>query len=667
MRYVILHLILVMVAPRLSAQSVVLVTDSILQSGKFDITSYCTYWEDSSGGKIHFPAVTTQSFQSQNSILKSISPSPRHSKSVIWIRLKLSNRSHSDSTIVQLDIGRQGEQVLFDVAGFALQQTGVYFYPYNKDQWKSLTISLPRNDTATYFIRITNKLRAATAPAVILYNDTALRNMLANHSSSQIRESWFMFLIAGLIFMMCLFGFTQYLYTSKNYFLFYSMFCLLGCATQVWNTNYYFSVGLPLPMKSANQLFAYGISVFYAFFINSIADLQNKQPGLWRLLKILIAVIGIQALISVYEYFFDLAFDGMLYYNHKSDVIILISVVIFYGLFKSNTNIRYYLLSGAGFVMVSHIIVSSGLIAKIDNPDFRNIVVYLTGGAGIFLENFLFLLGMAYQHQQIARDHLEIQKNYARSLESALAVKSLEIEEAGRQLRKQELSELEHLYRARLAETEMAALRAQMNPHFMFNCINSIDSLIYSNDKYNATLYLNKFARLLRNILESSKEKTVSVEQEIETLKLYIEMEELRHQHTFRALFTISEDVMDGSYRVPPLIIQPFVENAILHGLKNLNGKEGLLQIDISTSANFLEYTITDNGIGREAASALRQIKTTSYGMQMSSERIRLFNEEDKSAIDIEDLFDEDDLAAGTRVKVKLKIKQALVRAGNQP
>ncbi len=211
------------------------------------------------------------------------------------------------------------------------------------------------------------------------------------------------------------------------------------------------------------------------------------------------------------------------------------------------------------------------------------------------------------------------------------------------------------LIRQKIIETEMAALKAQMNPHFMFNCINSIDAFIHDNDKYNATLYLNKFAKLLRNILDSSRNSTVAFSKDIETLRLYIELEELRHENKFSTKISIDNDLMEANYKVPPLIIQPFVENAILHGLKNRPGNTGLLEIQVSRKANNIQYTITDNGIGRKAAAAISQHKESSYGMQMSFERIKLFNREDEAAVEVEDLV-ENNTATGTRITIKLKI-----------
>jgi tetratricopeptide (TPR) repeat protein len=210
-------------------------------------------------------------------------------------------------------------------------------------------------------------------------------------------------------------------------------------------------------------------------------------------------------------------------------------------------------------------------------------------------------------------------------------------------------------YTKERTELELQSLRAQLNPHFIFNCINSIDAFIHSNDKYNATVYLNKFARLLRNILDSSKLTTVSFAKDMDTLKLYVELEELRHEKKFSTVFNIDEELLNNDYNVPALIIQPFVENAILHGLKNREDNSGLLQIEIKKIADKIEYSIKDNGIGRKAAGLIAQNKESSYGMQMSYDRIKLFNREEKPSVEITDLY-KDGIAAGTEVKVLLNI-----------
>jgi two-component sensor histidine kinase len=204
-----------------------------------------------------------------------------------------------------------------------------------------------------------------------------------------------------------------------------------------------------------------------------------------------------------------------------------------------------------------------------------------------------------------------------------------------------------------VAETEMMALRAQMNPHFIFNCINSIDALIQCNDKYQATVYLNKFARLIRNILDSSKQPTISLSRDLETLQLYIDLERFRNEDRFTAEIRVDEQLLEEDCRVPPLIVQPYVENAILHGLRNLQGSFGRLTIEVSKNEEYLVYRIEDNGVGRGAVPNRTQHR--SYGMEMSRDRVNLFNREHNIPVIITDL-EENGQPAGTRVQVSLKM-----------
>jgi ligand-binding sensor domain-containing protein len=208
-----------------------------------------------------------------------------------------------------------------------------------------------------------------------------------------------------------------------------------------------------------------------------------------------------------------------------------------------------------------------------------------------------------------------------------------------------------------IAEAETMALRAQMNPHFIFNCINSIDAMIQSNDKYHATMYLNKFARLIRDVLDSSRQKTVPISRDLETLRLYIELEQFRHDDNFCYEIHADPAVLEEDYRVPPLVIQPYVENSILHGIRHRKDKAGKLSISIAVQEGQLLYHIEDNGIGRQSALLRPEGREGrhSYGLQLSNDRVRLFNGENKASVDITYL-EKDGEPTGTRVRVTLKI-----------
>jgi Histidine kinase/Y_Y_Y domain len=211
----------------------------------------------------------------------------------------------------------------------------------------------------------------------------------------------------------------------------------------------------------------------------------------------------------------------------------------------------------------------------------------------------------------------------------------------------------------KIAETEMMALRAQMNPHFIFNCINSIDAMIQSNDKYQATVYLNKFAKLIRNILDSSKQNLVPLSKDIETLQLYIDLELFRNENKFTAEVFADPALLQDDYQVPPLIIQPYVENAILHGLRHRNDNKGKLNVVVQRENGVLKYEITDNGVGRN--SKREQVQDAkkqkqAYGMQISNDRVRIFNKEEKASVEITDL-EINGNPGGTKVTVQLKIQ----------
>lgn len=212
----------------------------------------------------------------------------------------------------------------------------------------------------------------------------------------------------------------------------------------------------------------------------------------------------------------------------------------------------------------------------------------------------------------------------------------------------------------KIAETEMMALRAQMNPHFIFNCLNSIDNLIQLDEKEKATLYLSKFAKLIRSILENSGNNTVPCWKDMETMQLYLELEALRFDHKFGYQVNIAPEILNGDYKVPPLVIQPFLENAIHHGLLNKVDGNKKLTVDVQVSPDHIHYYIEDNGIGRSQAVAYRQHNKLAYGsmgIHITEERIHIFNEHSNTSVKIDDLFDENNQPIGTKVFVSLLIK----------
>jgi len=219
---------------------------------------------------------------------------------------------------------------------------------------------------------------------------------------------------------------------------------------------------------------------------------------------------------------------------------------------------------------------------------------------------------------------------------------------------KRQLAELQQ----KASEFRMETLRAQMNPHFIFNSLNSINRFILQSDKSQASEYLIKFSRLVRLILQNSQMALIPLAAEIESLQLYLELESIRFNNRFEYVLDVDKQIEVDFIKVPPLLIQPFVENAIWHGLMH-KGDKGQLYIQIYSENGYLFLTVRDNGIGRKQASEEADKKSTRYhsmGLKLTEERIDLLRQtrDRKSKVTINDLVNTDGSSAGTEVVVKI-------------
>jgi tetratricopeptide (TPR) repeat protein len=210
------------------------------------------------------------------------------------------------------------------------------------------------------------------------------------------------------------------------------------------------------------------------------------------------------------------------------------------------------------------------------------------------------------------------------------------------------------------AELQTQVLRSQMNPHFIFNSLNSIENFIMQNEKRNASDYLNKFSRLMRSILDSSRNEVVPLAIDMEILKLYVELEQLRFNNKFRYNSYVEPQLLQGDYRVPSLLIQPYLENAIVHGIAHSNKEDLEVTVTAVLEGDDIKYTVQDNGIGRQQAAAYNlQNKPyhKSVGLKITEERIAHFNktEDPGNFIRFTDITDEDAKPAGTRVDIIIK------------
>lgn len=228
--------------------------------------------------------------------------------------------------------------------------------------------------------------------------------------------------------------------------------------------------------------------------------------------------------------------------------------------------------------------------------------------------------------------------------------------------RKQKLKqdlEAKNAFQRQFAALEQQALQSQMNPHFIFNCLNSIQRYILTNEKEKANQYLAQFAALIRQTLDISGRQTITVSEEIAYLEKYLQLESLRYSNSFS--YAIQADDEVDYFHIPALLLQPYVENSLRHGLSYREDNKGSLVISFSISGTYLVCSVKDNGIGRTAAAAAKSkqhIEYQSKGMSLTSKRIELLNSisQEKILVIINDLQDADDRPAGTLIEVKIPI-----------
>ena len=213
----------------------------------------------------------------------------------------------------------------------------------------------------------------------------------------------------------------------------------------------------------------------------------------------------------------------------------------------------------------------------------------------------------------------------------------------------------------RIFELELDKLRQQLEPHFLFNSLNSIQSLLYKGDKISSNSCLMKLAKLMRMMLDGTQEKTVTLQNEIEFLSYYMDLMSMRFKNKFHYSIIVDDDIDLQNFKIPSLLLQPYVENCIYHGIRNKQGK-GNIRIEFKLQNGHVHCNIEDNGVGRKTAIQIKQqseqASNKSYGTRINENRFRLLNSMYGKELGVKfiDLTDNLKKPTGTRVELDLPI-----------
>ncbi|MBD2702755.1 histidine kinase [Spirosoma sp. BT702] len=512
------------------------------------------------------------------------------------------------------------------------------------NSYKAVSLPLLPNQNNLFYLRIVSTRHYNSLP-LTLFDPVVYRAFLYEQKS--LEQPFFLFLIGTLscLLLLACFWLFQYFTSPDKAYWWYGFYLLFTFAYLFRAEENVFSTGLILPNQPTVLLFAIpflvvGMEYTYLRFICALLEVDESQKiiqmalRIWTIYFILIIIIWLLLLA-----FFDSYKVLAVYYTRTHLVLNLVNVVIILLIVRIIYVSRHPL---RGYVLVGSLLLAMGFVGSIIISSFyrgwSTSLIYTNpafySGLGILLEVFCLSVALGRRTQLL--------KDEKKHTESVLATEQARFQQ-------------------RIAETEMAALRSQMNPHFIFNCLNSIQFFTAQNDSEKASGYLSKFSRLIRLVLENSRSEKVTLDNELETLQLYFDMEAMRFPQKLHYRIDIDPQLDTGSVQIPPLLLQPFVENAIWHGLMHKE-EGGTVLIDVHQPQDgILQIEITDDGIGREKAAEYKSKSATkqkSFGMKITADRINLINQlyQIQTNIVVTDLVDTQGQPAGTKVTLSIPI-----------
>jgi len=479
--------------------------------------------------------------------------------------------------------------------------------------------------------------------------------------------------ILGLLSTLSVYHFLLYFqYRDKSY-LYYSLYTLL---ISIFIIN---KIGDSFLSEFAASLEGFLIFVniplqwltysVYVFFLMEFIDLKQENLRWYIIFKnIIIVNLVVLSLVVIYSYLnTDRSFMITFFYSFVAPIFLILGVVALFVVAKIKSFIKYYVIVGSVFYLLLTMIALYFVLAKITGS------LYVFYFAAV-IENIFFALGLGSKQKKLLTDkntaqravikehklNLILQEKIKRRLDGEVALQTEKILTLIEKNKKEEQHKLAIEYSKNTLDLRMRALQTQMNPHFLFNALNSIKYFIINNKKEDATYFLSKLSRLIRKILDNSQQKEITLKEELEIMQLYLEVENIRLRKQIDFEIVIAPNINTTQIKIPPIVLQPFIENAIWHGLALKKG-ERKIKITITKSVEILVIHISDNGIGRERAAinkAARLIEKESLGIDLTKERLEAFvyHLKKSSVIRFEDLY-EDNKPTGTKVIIEIPLK----------
>ncbi|WP_337041439.1 histidine kinase [Emticicia sp. 17c] len=552
----------------------------------------------------------------------------------VWLKFQLKNTSFRDTLSALFTAGGSYFTTLYVFDGQKMLSVAEAskLLPDNQRPFRFdgayIPVSIPPQKIYTYYARINrfSLKNIIISPAIVSYEQEAQtkEQLLYNDRFALVFNYSF---IAILLFL-GVFTFVQYWLNRQPYILYYSLYLFSMAAFGIWGFEYspyvsYFMKYCPFLLISLRQNFYVLLTQYcYFLFIGNFLLYTHSHPLITQTIRFLLRSIVVLIMIELGITLALGRYDWEVYLSIFTQVYLSVfGCVVLFFLYQIKTRLAFYIKIGSSFLLLGGIFgflsswlhwvpQSSALLEHYPNAFFNTCIL---------LEILFFSMGLAYKSVEIIN-----QKN---NLEQAVSL------------------------------SELNMLRLQINPHFLFNSLNSIKSYIVKNKTEEAAEYLTDFSMLIRSILQKSKEQVVTLQEELDTALLYTKLEQVRFQKKFDIVVELSPSIDTQAVMVPALILQPYIENAIKHGLANKPTK-GTLSLLVIDSGEEIEIKIDDDGIGRKQAAELKYNSEghRSMGLAINEERLILLNKIHNWHIrcHIVDKFDAENKPLGTTIILTL-------------
>ncbi|OBY63365.1 hypothetical protein LPB301_11120 [Polaribacter reichenbachii] len=468
-----------------------------------------------------------------------------------------------------------------------------------------------------------------------------------------------------MLFILIIYHTTSYFFTKDKSFAIYAAYLLLVTIYLIPktanDTSLYLAEKFNYFFNAFNWIIQIWYWMLYSWFCINFLNLKEKDIRLAVQIMLYILVTTVFCtLFFIVDYFLlhQQYMTRFFLFVYTPISLIIISFFI-KAIYKFKDKINKFFIIGLVFFLGFSVIALC--LSFVENYPFTNIDPIGFFKIGVLLEAIILSIGLAYKYHNYRKERDNYNALLIAELQKNDALKDQLNEKLSEKVENHKLAEVQALYEKQINELKLTSLLSQMNPHFIFNALNSIKLYIINHEPKIAAYYLNKFSKLIRKILEASTTKQVTLQEELETMDLYMTIENIRFSNEIDFNINVNEIIDLKAIQIPPLVLQPFLENALWHGLSSKKKNKKISVSIVKKTKKHIQIIIEDNGIGRKASAKIKaekSINRKSIGINLTKDRFTNFvkNLQNDYTIIYEDLKDKNNKPLGTKVIIELPL-----------